>query len=219
MLQLIGIEKRYGNRLILKNINFSLTAGTITLLGGANGSGKSTLLHIIAGLIPQDSGHVMHALPAGSIGYLGHQSLLYPALTVTENLAFWRRLHGVPSSEHMVAAALRRMELDAFCHEKAGTLSRGMSQRLSLARLLLLKPQLFLLDEPGAGMDAPSLELLRRELLLAKTQGSAILWVTHSLADDISCADWVLLLADRQLAYSGPAHNFPNHALPAGNTS
>ncbi len=196
MLRLDGVCKHYGERDVLRGVTLAARPGSVTLLAGPNGAGKSTLLHIMAGLLRPDAGTVAHAAPPGGVGYLGHSSLIYPGLTALENLEFWCRLHGVPSDEDILMMRLARMGLAAFADEKAGVFSRGMTQRLSLARLFLLRPVLVLLDEPGTGLDAASLACLRAELAASKDNGAALVWVTHGLADDLEAADQIVLLQD-----------------------
>lgn len=194
MLRLAGVCKRYGERDVLRDVTLAAPPGTITLLAGPNGAGKSTLLHIMAGLLRPDAGTVECSAPPGAVGYLGHSSLIYPDLTALENLEFWCALHAVPATETHLMAELSRFGLAAFADEKAGIFSRGMTQRLSLARLFLLRPALILLDEPGTGLDAASLACLRAELAAAKNRGAALIWVTHTIADDLDAADAVVML-------------------------
>ncbi len=194
MLRLAGVCKRYGERQVLQNVTLEARPGAITLLAGPNGAGKSTLLHIMAGLLRPDKGTVDCDAVPGAVGYLGHGSLIYPDLTALENLEFWCALHRVPGDEAALLAWLSRMGLAAFADEKAAVFSRGMIQRLSLARLFLLQPSLILLDEPGTGLDAASNDLLRAELAAARGRGAALVWVTHHLDEDLPLADEVVVL-------------------------
>lgn len=208
MLRLQGVGKRYGARTVLRDVTLALPASSVTLLAGANGSGKSTLLRIIAGLCPASSGTVTHTLPPGAIGYLGHQTLIYPEFSALENLRFWATLHRLTVTDEALLDVLERMDLSPFAHETARTFSRGMAQRLSLARLFLLSPSLILLDEPGTGLDDASQSLLRREIACARERGAALVWVTHSPEQDMVFADAVLRLEKTRLApfaMPGPA--------------
>ncbi len=198
MLRLTGVSKRYGERQVLRRVTLNARPGTVLLLAGPNGAGKSTLLHIMAGLLRPDEGMVECRTRAGAIGYLGHNSLIYPDLTALENLAFWCALHGKSTDERLLLTWLSRLGLAAFADEKAAIFSRGMTQRLSLARLFLLEPELILLDEPGTGLDAASAASLRSELSAAKERGAALIWVTHNLAEDLSLADEIAVLRDGQ---------------------
>lgn len=197
MLRLAGINKTYNGRLILNNVSLHIAPGTLTLVTGSNGAGKSTLLHIMAGLLRPDSGTVESTTPAGKTGFLGHETLLYPNLTALENLAFWSTLHKKDTDETALLATLDRMNLAPFADGMAGGFSRGMAQRLSLARLLLLSPSLVLLDEPLTGLDADSATLVKTELLRLRENGASLVWVTHSPEQDGETADGILHLAGK----------------------
>ncbi len=202
MLRLEGVTKRYGERLILRDIDFHAAAASLTYLAGANGAGKSTLLRIMGGFTRPDQGRVIRNLPPGGIGYLGYETMLYPELTALENLAFWGKTTGRRLPKNALPTMLERMELAPFAHDAVGTFSRGMSQRLSLGRLLLGRPRLLLLDEPETGLDAASRALLLREVLHLRQEGAALVWVTHSpetwsLAGEIAGAVCVLLKGKR----------------------
>lgn len=208
LLRLEGIAKFYGTRLVVKDVSLTIQPGTVTLLAGPNGAGKSTLLKIMAGLARPSAGTVERTVPDEQLGYLGHQTFIYPDLTALENLAFWNRLHGLDGSEKDFIEALDRMELKRHAHERAGGFSRGMAQRLNLARLLLLAPRLILLDEPGTGLDVRSLGILHREIAAARAAGAGLVWISHTVADDLARADQVLAIGDRKVAYCGPAADY-----------
>lgn len=213
VLTLDRVAKFYGDKLVLRDVSLELPAGSVLLVAGENGAGKSTLLKVMAGLSRPSAGEVRQGIPQRLVGYLGHQTFLYPRLTALENLRFWARLFEVPAEEPRLLEALARMGLAAAAHEEAGTFSRGMAQRLSLARVFLTAPQLVFLDEPGAGLDVRSREVLRREIAAARDRGAALVWVSHALAEDQGSADLVLCLERGRAAYFGPAASF---AAPAG---
>ncbi len=202
------VSKFYGTRLIIKDISLTIERGTVTLLAGPNGAGKSTLLKIMAGLSRPSSGEVKLSIPDEKLGYLGHQTFIYPDLTAVENLAFWSKLHGLGHSEKDLVGALHRMELKRFAFERAGAFSRGMAQRLNLARLLLLQPELILLDEPATGLDVHSVGILHREIATAREQGAGLVWISHSVADDVKRADNVVAIEKKLAVYNGPAANY-----------
>ena len=216
LLRLTRVAKFYGNRLVIKDVSFEVSAGTVTLLAGPNGAGKSTLLKLMAGLSRPSAGSVERGIADEALGYLGHQTFIYPELTAFENLAFWARLHGLAQercSEEALLAALERMELKRFAFERAGGFSRGMAQRLNLARVLLLSPSLLLLDEPGTGLDTRSMAILHREIAAARDRGAGIVWISHSVAEDLARADRVLAIADKRVVYSGPAADYVPEAV------
>ncbi|WP_035069062.1 ABC transporter ATP-binding protein [Nitratidesulfovibrio termitidis] len=216
LLRLTKVAKFYGNRLVIKDVSFEVSPGTVTLLAGPNGAGKSTLLKLMAGLSRPSSGNVERGIADEALGYLGHQTFIYPELTAFENLAFWARLHGLAPercSEDALLAALERMELKRFAFERAGGFSRGMAQRLNLARVLLLSPSLLLLDEPGTGLDTRSMAILHREIAAARDRGAGIVWISHSVTEDLARADRVLAIAEKRVVYSGPAADYVPEAV------
>lgn len=208
LLALSHAGKCYGTRAIFKDISCAVPAGSITLLAGANGAGKSTLMRVMAGLSRLTAGTVSHHVEAAALGYLGHATFVYPTLSALENLAFWAKLYGLNANEHSLLALLRRVELERFARERSGTFSRGMAQRLNLARVLLLQPRLLLLDEPATGLDVRSAALLRAEIVAAKGRGAGIVWISHDVAGDAPLADSIFLLQDKKLAYAGSAAAF-----------
>lgn len=212
MLKLRGVSKRFGSRTVLRGIDATLETGTLALLVGPNGAGKSTLLRLMAGLLSPDSGTVERNCTDTELAYLGHDTFLYNGLTALENLAFWERLYGGTASEATLMAALKRVGLERFADTRAGVFSRGMAQRLNLARVLLRAPRLLLLDEPGTGLDARSLAMLRGEVAALSAQGATVIWISHDLAGDLPMADLVLELANRTLAYAGPVASWPGRA-------
>ena len=209
MLQIDAVSKRYGHRLVLRDVSLTLSGGCVLLLAGANGAGKSTLLRLAAGLARPTSGSVRHEnLADGAVGYLGHATGLYPGLSALDNLAFWQRLYKGDARPSTLMAALERVGLARRAHDPAGVFSRGMAQRLNIARLLLQRPALILLDEPATGLDAASSALLAEEIAAARQRGAAVLWASHHLDVDGRLADRLIELADKRIAYDGPAGDF-----------
>ena len=208
LLKLAGIGKLFGARAVLRNISFEVHPGTVTLLVGANGAGKTTLLKIMAGLARPTVGTVERFCEDGGLGYLGHATFIYPGLTALENLAFWSGMHGNPTDKATLSEALARVELAPFAEERAGTFSRGMAQRLNLARILLQSPPLLLLDEPGTGLDVRSLAILHREIAASRDRGAGIVWITHDVAGDAKRADRIIAIENRTIGYCGPASGY-----------
>lgn len=208
LLSLSGVAKLYGGKLVFREVSLTVDAGSIWLLVGANGAGKSTLMSIMAGLSLHSAGRRELLAPHGRVGYLGHQTFIYPRLSARRNLAFWAALHGLGNAEAAIDAALTRVGLLAAAEELAGRFSRGMAQRLALARVFITEPWLLFLDEPGTGLDAASMRMLRAEVLAARERGAAVVMVSHQLASDLEMADHVLHLENRRAVYSGPAAGF-----------
>ena len=208
LLRLHAVSHFYGSRLIFKGVTCDLKSSSILLVAGPNGAGKSTLLKIMAGLTAPQSGQVERLVPDSGTAFMGHQTFVYPALSALANLEFWNRIYGRGLDDAALLGLLDRVALKAFALEKAGTFSRGMAQRLSLARVLLVEPELIFLDEPATGLDTASQSILHRELNAARTRGAGIVWISHDLERDARRADLILHLAGREMRFLGPAAEF-----------
>jgi heme ABC exporter ATP-binding subunit CcmA len=154
-----GLAKRYGDRRVFRHVDVELGAGGFLLVTGPNGSGKTTLLRVLAGLAAPDAGELTLP-PRHTIGYLGHEPLVYRELTPLENLTLFGRLYRLPERAERAGMLLERFGLWEVRHDRVSTFSRGMQQRLGLCRVLLHDPQLLLLDEPYNALDAAGAELL-----------------------------------------------------------
>lgn len=214
MLELVRVAKTYGVKVIFKDVSCAFAPGSVSMLVGGNGAGKSTLMRVMAGLSRPSAGEARLADNV-RVGYLGHATFLYPGLTALENLAFWRDACGLALSRKDIMAALERVGLEAHAQERAGIFSRGMAQRLNLARILMQEPNLLLLDEPGTGLDANSLALLRREVVEARSRDACVILISHDLAGDAPLADRLLALDGRRLAYDGPPAGYTAGASAA----
>jgi heme ABC exporter ATP-binding subunit CcmA len=176
MLTARNLSKRFGAKRVFARVDVSLEAGGFLLVTGPNGSGKTTLLRVLAGLAAPTSGDLQ--LPVRDvIGYLGHEPLVYRELTPLENLELFGRLYRVPERREHVGMLLERFGLWDVRHERVGTFSRGMQQRLGLCRVLLHEPELLVLDEPFNALDTAGAELL--DQTLAELSGRAIVVATH----------------------------------------
>ncbi len=204
LLQFRSVTKAFGARVLFRSASVDFPPHSLTLLAGANGSGKTTLLKIAAGLSAPDAGSVIRNVKRGKIGYMAHATFIYPSLEARENLLFWARAYSLPDPGKKADEVLKITGLSGSAHEKAGIFSRGMSQRLNLARLLLCDPELILLDEPATGLDANSRAMLRDIMLASRERGAAILWVSHDLEQDSSVADRVLVLRSHSLEQDLP---------------
>ncbi len=202
------VAKLFGSKLVFRNVSFDLCRGEILLLVGGNGAGKSTLMKIMAGLSRPSAGSCRTAIEPEKTAFLGHATFIYPKLTAVQNLAFWAGMYGLDAGPEELAAVLERVGLSRAAEEAAGGFSRGMAQRLNLARVFLVEPELVFLDEPGTGLDVASLKLLRREISALRDNGASVVWVSHHVAEDLNLADRVLSLADRTADYFGPAGDF-----------
>src|SRR5207247_4538840 len=142
-----GVEKRYGDKRVLRGVEFDVAAGGFLLVPGPNGSGKTTLLRLCAGLAIPTAGELEVRLERGRVGYLAHAPLVYRELTALENLDLYGRLYRVPERRERTGMLLERFGLWDARNARAGSFSRGMLQRLALCRTLLHEPTLLLLDE------------------------------------------------------------------------
>ena len=205
MLTSSGLQKRFGARRVLRGIDLTVEHGEVVLLQGENGAGKSTLLRILATLERADSGEVeVDAFPLGDgvevrsrIGFTGHRPGFYGELSGRENLALWARLHQLPEHAAEIDETLERVGLGAFADDRTGIYSRGMLQRLALARAALHRPTTLLLDEPFAALDSAGCELLRTLIDTWRDDGRAVLLVAHGSG---LAPDRTLVLADGVLA-------------------
>ncbi len=164
MIRAERLEKRYGFKRVLRGVDFELERGGFLVVTGPNGAGKTTLLRLCAGLALPSAGTLEIESERGRIGFLGHDPLVYRELTALENLDLYGRLYRVPERRERIGMLLERFGLWEARRERAAALSRGQLQRLALCRSVLHKPELLILDEPFAGLDADGAELLDREL-------------------------------------------------------
>ncbi len=203
MIRLKGVVKQYGLNPVLRGVDLTVAEGEFVTLVGPNGAGKSTLMTIIATLLRPSGGEVRVGgwkLPEQAnrvrrhIGFVSHHSLLYRDITAAENLAFFARLYQLDDAEARVAEALRKVGLFARQRDPVGTFSRGMVQRLTIARATLHEPDVLLLDEPYTGLDQEAAQLLDDLLREEKARGRTILMITHDLAHGLGLADRLAIL-------------------------
>jgi heme exporter protein A len=173
-----GLQKRYGDKRVLEGLDLDVAEGDFVLVTGPNGAGKTTLLRLIAGLAAPTAGELDVEGDRATLGFLGHEPLVYRELTALENLDLYGRLYRVPERRERIGMLLERFGLWEARRERAGTFSRGMQQRLALCRVFLHEPSLLLLDEPFAGLDAEGAALLGTELA-ERTRGRTAVVATH----------------------------------------
>jgi len=178
MITAVGLEKSYGLKRVLRGLDFELERGGFLVVTGANGAGKTTLLRLCAGLGVPTGGTLEVEPERGLVGFLGHEPLVYRELTALENLDLYGRLYHVPERRERIGMLLERFGLWDSRALRASALSRGQLQRLALCRSLLHRPELLILDEPFAGLDADGAELLDRELA-GMRERRTILVATH----------------------------------------
>jgi heme exporter protein A len=200
-----GLSRSFGRRRVLHDIDLTLYPGEALAVAGPNGAGKSTLLRLLAGLMRPSAGEVrvMGRPVRGSdgdarraIGLLSHQTLLYDDLTLLENLTFAARLYGIAQPRATARAALEQAGLAPRADELPRRLSRGLLQRAAIARALLHRPRLLLLDEPFTALDAASADRLRGDLRAALGGGLGLVLVTHHLAEVWGVATRIAVLVE-----------------------
>ncbi len=205
-----GAGRRYGERAALRDVSLELEAGSTLVVFGPNGAGKTTLLRMLATLLRPHAGEVRvlgRELPAdgwavrGRIGFLGHEPLLYRELSGRENLRFHARLHG--ASQDRVEAVLEAVGMTSRADDPIAELSRGMVQRLAVARTVLHEPDLLLLDEPLANLDPAAAAQVQP--LIGRASARTRVLTSHDPAGGLQGADLALGLKGGRVALLAPA--------------
>ena len=194
---------------VLRDIDLTLAPGEALAVAGPNGAGKTTLLRLLAGLMRPTAGEIRvlgRPLTRGdgdvrrALGLVTHQSLLYDDLTLRENLEFVARLYGLDRPRETAFAALEAAGLAGRADEAPRRLSRGLSQRAAIARALLHRPRILLLDEPFTALDAASADRLREELRRRLAEGLGLVIVTHHLSEVWDVASRIAVLVEGRWA-------------------
>lgn len=212
-IQTVDLSRTFGRIWALHRVNLRLEAGQLTALLGPNGAGKSTLLSILATLDQPSAGQVeygpgwlhprMGREGRGSIGWVSHDSLVYEELTARENLEFFGGLYRLDDAKERIESLLERVGLVEAADRSVRTFSRGMRQRLSLARGLLNDPAVWILDEPFTGLDASGRAVVLAILEQARKDGKLVLLATHALDLPSSAFEQVVVLNRGRLRYAG----------------
>ena len=205
-----GLVKRFGSKVALDGVDLDVAEGEFLTLVGPNGAGKTTLIRILAALTRPTRGSVRVAgcdlTKQGNevrrrIGLASHQTLLYGGLSAEENLRFYGRMYEVPQLEERITALLQRVDLDHRRHDLVRTFSRGMQQRLSIARALLHDPAILLLDEPYTGLDQHAAEVLKEVLVSLGGRSRTVLMTTHNLERGLELCDRAAILVNGRLVH------------------
>ena len=196
-----GLARRFGRAVALAPLDLDVAAGLTLAVLGPNGAGKSTLLRLVAGLTRASEGSLRVGgdeaygrQARARIGYVGHATLLYSALSARENLIFAGRLHGLADPAGRAEVLLREQGLAAAADRPVGAFSRGMAQRVAIARGLVHDPPVMLLDEPFTGLDRAASRALAERLGTLREAGRTVLLVTHELDRAAQLADLALVL-------------------------
>jgi len=213
-LGLHSLRRRFGSHLAVRRVDAQLPAGAITAIFGPNGAGKSTLLKLLAGSLQPTEGSLSwrgEELDTRSpdwrarIGVLSHDTHLYAPLSARECLAFHARMHGLRAPD--LDAALDGVDLLDRAEDRVAGFSRGMRQRLALARTLLHDPEVVLLDEPFTGLDVHAAHLLEGVLRTLRDGARTVVLVTHALSEGLALADHVVMLVRGEVVLDAAARS------------
>jgi ABC-2 type transport system ATP-binding protein len=210
-----SLTRRFGSRTVVNDVSFEVARSEIVALLGPNGAGKTTTMRMLAGLIAPSSGSVaiggVPLTPATGnrlrtrIGFLTEAPGLWDRLTVRENLMIYAGLYGLANADRAVDRAIEAFDLSGHGTARAAELSKGMRQKVALARALLHEPTILLLDEPTSGLDPEIARSVRRLLDERRAAGCSILVSTHNLDEAERLADRVAVLQERLVALDEPA--------------
>ena len=224
MIQIRGLIKAFGSRPVLKGIDLDVAEGEFLTLVGPNGAGKTTLMNIIATLSQPTAGQVRVAgydlhddaiEVRRHIGLVSHKTLLYDDLSADQNLRFYARLYDLPRPQARIETMLRQVGLWGYQRDPVRTFSRGMQQRLAIARALLHDPPVLLLDEPDTGLDQHATARLNHLLDQATTASHTVLMTTHNLERGLAWGHRVAILAGGRIAYQASGPDLDIEALRA----
>lgn len=211
-----SVSKAFATRLVLNNINLVVSKAQAVCICGVNGAGKSTLLRIIAGLLQPDQGSVQlngydvskdPEKTKPQLGLISHKSMLYPELTVFENLSFFANLYGVKNSAVRINELLKDVGLFSYRYDRAGVLSRGLLQRLAITRALVHQPTVLLADEPFTGLDAEACRHLISVLTDFTNNGGTIIMTTADINIAMKCCSRVAVLNKAQLIFDAETND------------
>jgi heme exporter protein A len=208
-----GLRKTFGRREVLKGLSFSLERGGFLSIFGPNGAGKTTTLRVLATLLTASAGKVKVAghdvrddpMPVRStIGLISHTPMLYPDLTADENLRFYADMYGIEDREARIDGLLERLELSHRRHDVVRTYSKGMKQRLAIARAILHRPRVLLLDEPHSGLDPRAVDILDGLLMEIRDEHTFVM-VTHNIAKGLDWGTELMIIEAGRIVYEHAA--------------
>jgi heme exporter protein A len=219
-----GLRRTFAGVTVLAGVDLVVEGGECVALLGANGAGKTTLLRVLATLLRPSGGRLelfgedaalRPTAALRKLGYVGHESSCYGDLTATENLAFYAELYGVADAARRIAELIDWTGLGIAARRPARTFSRGMTQRLALARAILHRPELLLLDEPFNGLDPQATAMLETLLVDLRASGHAIVLSTHDVPRATALATRVVMLHRGRIDWDGSAGETAGVAIAA----
>ncbi len=205
-----GIEKSFGRLQVLKGLDLTIEKGDRYILFGSNGAGKTTLVRILSTLMSPDSGEITlfgKNTDGGSkelkskIGFMSHDPYLYPELSAWENLDFFAYLYSVKNRSSRIKVLLQETGLLHRAYDRMGSFSRGMKQRLALARTLLHDPDLIFLDEAYSGLDIKAQNILNELILRLNKKGKTFVFITHNIHKGFEIANRGAILSNGRIVY------------------
>lgn len=211
-IQVQGLIKSFGSHLALRGIDLEVREGEYVVICGANGAGKTTLIKVLAAIMNPSSGRVLvdglnlkdnAEEVRRRIGVVTHQTFLYGNLTAYENLEFYCRMYDVPRRKERIHEVVAMLGMTSRLYDRVGTLSRGMQQRLSIARCLLHKPAITLLDEPETGLDQQAISMLWKALPTGGEGKCTIILTTLNLERGLELGERLLILDKGKIVYQG----------------
>ena len=223
MIEVRRLVKRFGLKPVLRGLDFSVEAGEFVALLGPNGAGKTTFLRILASLSRPTVGGIRiagYSLPAQAaavrsiLGVVSHQPLLYGDLSAEENLRFYGRMYAVPDLPQRVDEVLELVGLRARRKDLVRQFSRGMQQRLAIARAILHDPQVMLFDEPHTGLDQDAAAMLDGILQEVAARGRTVVMTSHDILRAARLASRVDILSKGVIALSVKGEELDPDALP-----
>lgn len=213
MIQARGLVKRYGTSTALRGVDVRVPRGQFVTVFGPNGAGKTTLTKILATLTrPSEGEALLDGVPVDEgagvrrkVGLVSHKSFLYGDLTPWENLLFYSKMYDVEDGESRITEVLKLVGLEDRVNDPVRSFSRGMEQRLAIARAILHEPEILLLDEPYTGLDLAAAEILKGVLESVLEMRRTVLMTTHDVSRGLEFCERALILVDGRVEFDGDA--------------